>query len=71
MSEMPVLGLFSLDPPVSRPGGGEFKFWRNETEFIRTYHVDGWSPKAADDGPGTAFRARRSGRSRFARGTTG
>lgn len=45
--------LFSLIPPVSKPGGGEFKFWRNETVFTKTYHVSGESPQASDGNPGT------------------
>ncbi len=46
--------VFSLDPPVLKPGGGEFKFWRNETAFSRTYHVDSGSATASDENPGTS-----------------
>jgi len=53
MEEVHELELFSLTPPVSKPGGGEFKFWKNETSFTRTYHVDVAAAKASDDNPGT------------------
>ena len=53
MQEKLPVELFSLDPPVSKPGGQEFKFWRNETDFTKTCHVDGRSPRASDENPGT------------------
>lgn len=53
MQETPSLTLHSLHPPVLKPQGQEFRFWRNETVFTRTYHVDGGSPKASDENPGT------------------
>lgn len=46
--------LESLDPPVWKPSGEEFRFWRNETQFSKTYYVDGRAPHASDENPGTA-----------------
>lgn len=43
----------SLNPPVLKPSGQEFRFWRNQTAWAKTYHVDGRSPRASDDNPGT------------------
>lgn len=51
--ETPVVSLYSLTPPVLKPNGEEFRFWRNETIFSRTYHVNGSSPAASDTNPGT------------------
>ena len=45
--------LFPLDPPVAKPGGGEFMFWQNQTLFTTTLHVDTRSPRASDANPGT------------------
>lgn len=45
---------YSLNPPVFKPSGEEFKFWRNETTFAKTFHVDTNSPEASDGNPGTA-----------------
>jgi hypothetical protein len=45
--------LYSLVPPVLKPSGKEFKFWSNETIYIKTYHVDNKSSKASDKNPGT------------------
>ncbi|MCY2924125.1 MAG: right-handed parallel beta-helix repeat-containing protein [Planctomycetota bacterium] len=47
------MDLFSLDPPVAKPSGGEFKFWRAQTVFSTTLHVDTQSPRACDANPGT------------------
>jgi hypothetical protein len=47
------VNIYGLDPPVLKPSGQEFKFWRNETTFARTYHVNNRWPKASDDNPGT------------------
>ncbi|MCY2928253.1 MAG: right-handed parallel beta-helix repeat-containing protein [Planctomycetota bacterium] len=47
------MDLFSLDPPVAKPGGGEFKFWRPQAVFSTTLHVDTQSPRASDANPGT------------------
>jgi hypothetical protein len=54
-AERPV-ELFSLDVAVAKPSGAEFKFWRNETAFTKTYHVDGASPRASDENPGSEER---------------
>ncbi len=45
---------YELDPPVLKPSGEPFKFWKNETTFARTYYADAQSPAASDDNPGTA-----------------
>lgn len=52
--EGPAVELYSLNPPVFKPSGEEFKFWRNETTFAKTYHVNANAPKASDENPGTA-----------------
>jgi hypothetical protein len=49
-------GLRSLDPPVLLPDGAEFKTWEAPLDFSRTYYVDGSSPAASDDNPGTRER---------------
>jgi hypothetical protein len=36
------------------PDGTEFQFWEQPLQFSRTYYVDGNSPKADDNGPGTS-----------------
>ena len=48
-----AVSLQGLNPPVLKPSGQEFKFWRNQTVFATTYHVDGNSPQASDQNPGT------------------
>lgn len=52
--EGPALELHDLTPPVLKPSGEAFKFWRHETDFTKTYHVDANAPKASDENPGTA-----------------
>ncbi|MEI7835268.1 MAG: right-handed parallel beta-helix repeat-containing protein [Planctomycetota bacterium] len=47
------MDLFSLDPPVAKPSGGEFKFWRAQTVFSTTLHVAAQSPSASDANQGT------------------
>jgi hypothetical protein len=51
--ESPAPTLHGLSPPVLKPSGEEFRFWRCETAFTRTYHVDGTSSRASDENPGT------------------
>lgn len=46
--------LYGFTPPVLKPSGEEFKFWRPETAFKKTYYVDGAAPKSSDQNPGTA-----------------
>ena len=38
------------------PDGAEFKTWEAPLDFSRTYYVDGSSPAASDDNPGTRER---------------
>jgi hypothetical protein len=45
--------LRGLDPPVLLPDGTEFKTWEAPLTFTRTYYVDGSTPTASDDNPGT------------------
>ena len=42
-----------LTPSVVLPDGREFMSWEAQLEFSKTYHVDGSSPAASDDNPGT------------------
>jgi len=44
----------SLSPRVLLPDGGEFKTWRNTTEFTKTFIVDNNHAFASDNNPGTA-----------------
>ena len=43
----------SLNPSVMLPDGSEFKSWRDETVYRRTYHVDKNHPQASDDNDGS------------------
>ena len=46
--------LTSLTPPVLKPSGEEFKFWRDETVYTKTYYTDTRSAAASDSNPGTS-----------------
>jgi len=43
----------SLSPPVILPDGSEFKSWREQTVYTRTYYVDQSHPRACDDNDGS------------------
>jgi len=42
-----------LTSSVVLPDGREFRSWEARLEFSKTYHVDGSSPTASDENPGT------------------
>jgi len=48
------VALYGFTPPVLKPSGAEFKFWRAETVFTKTYYVDCNAPKSSDQNPGSA-----------------
>jgi hypothetical protein len=48
--------LLLADSGTKLPDGTEFQFWEKPLTFSRTYYVDGSSPAADDNGPGSRER---------------
>lgn len=48
--------ILNADSSTMLPDGTEFQFWEKPLSFSKTYYVDGSSPAADDNGPGSKER---------------
>ncbi|MCK4291695.1 MAG: right-handed parallel beta-helix repeat-containing protein [Planctomycetes bacterium] len=47
------VGYTSLNPPVLLPNGNQFKTWKHQTTYTKSYCVDQGHPRASDDNVGS------------------
>ncbi len=43
----------ALNPSIKLPNGGEFKTWKEQTVYTKTYYVDQNNSQASDDNIGS------------------